>query len=195
VAVHVVRLRVQNALKTEDRERQMQHNITVLVENKPGVLARVASLFARRGYNIASLAVSITNDPTVSRITIVAEGDDTELQQIAKQTEKLIDVVRVADYTGCAVLERELALIKVDAKPENRQQIMQIADVFRATIVDFSTEDTFTLEVTGDTDKIDAIERLLEPFGIRETVRTGRIVMARGAMTAYGEGQTSTQCA
>lgn len=172
----------------------MQHNITVLVENKPGVLARVASLFARRGYNIASLAVSITNDPTVSRITIVAEGDDTELQQIAKQTEKLIDVVRVADYTGCPVLERELALIKVDAKPENRQQIMQIADVFRATIVDFSTEDTFTVEVTGDTEKIDAIERLLEPFGIRETVRTGRIVMARGALTAYGEGQTSTQC-
>jgi acetolactate synthase I/III small subunit len=170
-----------------------QHNITVLVENKPGVLARVASLFARRGFNIASLAVSITNDPTVSRISLVAEGDATELGQIVKQTNKLIDVVRVADYTDSPVLERELALIKVDAMPSDRQQIMQIVDIFRATIVDFSAEDTFTVEVTGDSDKIAAIVRLLEPFGIRETVRTGRIVMARGSLTAYGEGQTSTE--
>ena len=171
----------------------MQHNITILVENKPGVLARVASLFARRGFNITSLAVSITNDPTVSRISLVAEGDEFELLQIVKQTNKLIDVVRVADYTGAAILERELALVKVSAPPQDRQAIMQIADVFHANIVDMSPDDTFTIEVTGDTDKIDAMERLLEPFGIKETVRTGRIVLARGATTAYGEGQSSTQ--
>lgn len=166
----------------------MQHTITVLVENKPGVLARVASLFARRGFNIASLAVSITDDPTISRITLVAEGDDQTLAQIVKQTDKLIDVVRVADYTDKVVLQRELALVKVSAPPESRQAIMQIADVFRANIVDMSPEDTFTLEVTGEPEKIEAIERLLHPYGIKETVRTGAIVMARGATTAYGEG-------
>lgn len=171
----------------------MQHTITILVENKPGVLARVASLFARRAFNIASLAVSITNDPTVSRITLVAEGDDQTLGQIVKQTEKLIDVVRVADYTGKPVLERELALVKVAAPQENRGAIMQIADVFRATIVDMSPEDTFTIEVTGDSDKIDAMERMLAPYGVKETVRTGAIVMARGTTTAYGEGASSTQ--
>lgn len=171
----------------------MQHTITILVENKPGVLARVASLFARRGFNIASLAVSITNDPTVSRITLVSEGDDQTLGQIVKQTEKLIDVVRVADYTGKPVLERELALVKVTAPMEHRQGILQIAEVFKASIVDMSPEDTFTLEITGDSEKIDAIERLLEPYGIKETVRTGAIVMARGTTTAYGEGASSTQ--
>lgn len=163
----------------------MRHTITVLVENKPGVLARVASLFARRGFNIASLAVSITNDPEVSRITIVAEGEAKDLRQIVKQTDKLVDVVRVADYTGTAVLERELALIKVSAPTNDRVAIMQIAEVFKASIVDMA-EDTFTLEVTGDTEKVDAIESLLEPYGIRETVRTGAIVLARGNVTAQG---------
>lgn len=163
----------------------MRHTITVLVENKPGVLARVASLFARRGFNIASLAVSITNDPEVSRITLVAEGNEKDLRQIVKQTDKLVDVVRVADYTGTPVLERELALIKVSAPLEDRVAIMQVAEVFKANIVDMS-EDTFTLEVTGDTEKVDAIERLLEPYGIRETVRTGAIVLARGGVTAQG---------
>ncbi|HEY3268938.1 MAG TPA: acetolactate synthase small subunit [Armatimonadota bacterium] len=170
----------------------MQHTITILVENKPGVLARVAGLFARRGYNIASLAVSITNDPTVSRITLVAEGDEDTLAQIVKQTDKLIDVVRVADYTSTAVLQRELALYKVSAPLENRPAIMQIADVFRGNVVDMSPEDTFTIEVTGEPEKIDAMERLLAPYGIKETVRTGAIVMARGATTAYGEGASST---
>lgn len=164
------------------------HTITVLVENKPGVLARVASLFARRGFNIASLAVSITNDPTVSRITLVAEGDDQTLAQIVKQTEKLVDVVRVADYTDTPVLERELALVKVSAPVEKRQEIFQIADVFKASVVDMSLEDTFTLEVTGDSEKIDAFEQLLKPYGIHETVRTGAIVMARGMTTAFGAG-------
>lgn len=165
----------------------MRHTITVLVENKPGVLARVTSLFARRGFNIASLAVSITNDPEVSRITLVAEGNEKDLRQIVKQTDKLVDVVRVADYTGTPVLERELALIKVGAPLDDRVAIMQIAEVFKANIVDMA-EDTFTLEVTGDTEKVDAIERLLEPYGIRETVRTGAIVLARGGVTAQGGG-------
>lgn len=166
----------------------MQHTITILVENKPGVLARVASLYARRAFNIESLAVSITNDPTVSRITLVAEGDDQTLGQIVKQTEKLIDVVRVADYTGTPVVERELALIKVSAPAEHRQAIFQIAEVFRAGVVDMSLDNTFTLEITGDSEKIDAFERLLEEYGICETVRTGAIVMARGSTTAYGHG-------
>lgn len=158
----------------------MQHTITALVENRPGVLARVASLFARRGYNIESLAVSITDDPTVSRMTIVVSGDEQTLEQINKQLNKLIDVIKVVDYTGTPVVDRELALIKVTAEPERRTEIMQIVDIFRAKIIDIS-ERTFTVEVTGSSDKIDALERLLQPFGIVEMVRTGRIVMARGA--------------
>jgi acetolactate synthase I/III small subunit len=172
----------------------MQHTITILVENKPGVLARVAGLFARRGFNITSLAVSTTNDPTVSRITLVAEGDDQELKQIVKQSNKLVDVVRVADYTGTPILERELAFIKVKAEKPERQSLMQIAEIFRASIVD-SSNDTFTLEVTGDPHKIDALEHQLEEYGILETVRTGVIAMARGQETAYGEGASSTQYA
>jgi len=161
----------------------MQHTITVLVENKPGVLARVSGLFARRGFNIESLAVSITDDPTVSRMTIVVTGDDSTLEQINKQTSKLIDVIRVIDYSGIPTVDRELAMIKVDAKPAQRAEIMQIVDIFRAKIIDIS-ETTFTIEVTGGVEKVDAIEKLLAPFGIREVVRTGKIAMARGEHTA-----------
>ncbi len=163
--------------------RPMQHTITVLVENKPGVLARVSGLFARRGFNIESLAVSITDDPTVSRMTIVVTGDDSTLEQINKQTSKLIDVIRVIDYSGVPTVDRELAMIKVDAKPAQRAEIMQIVDIFRAKIIDIS-ETTFTIEVTGGVEKVDAIEKLLAPFGIREVVRTGKIAMARGEHTA-----------
>ncbi|MGC8834166.1 MAG: acetolactate synthase small subunit [Armatimonadota bacterium] len=165
----------------------MQHTITALVENKPGVLARVSSLFARRGYNIESLAVSITDDPTVSRMTIVVSGDEQTLEQISKQLNNLIDVIKVVDYTGTPVVDRELALIKVTAEPERRTEIMQIVDIFRAKIIDVS-EKTFTVEVTGSSEKIDALERLLKPFGIVEMVRTGRIVMARGARNGQGSG-------
>ena len=164
-------------------ERAIQHTITVLVENKPGVLARVSGLFARRGFNIESLAVSITDDPTVSRMTIVVTGDDSVLEQINKQTNKLIDVIKVIDYSQIPIVERELALIKVAAKAARRAEIMQIADVFRAKIIDIS-ETTFTIEVTGGVDKVDAIEKLLMPFGIKEIVRTGKIAVARGAHTA-----------
>jgi len=164
-------------------QRPMQHTITVLVENKPGILARVSGLFARRGFNIESLAVSITDDPTISRMTIVVQGDDATLEQINKQTNKLIDVIKVIDYSEVPILERELAMIKVDADASRRAEIMQIVDVFRAKIIDIS-ETTFTIEVTGGIDKVDAIEVLLSPFGIREMVRTGKIAVARGAHTA-----------
>ena len=161
----------------------MQHTITVLVENKPGVLARVSGLFARRGFNIESLAVSITDDPTVSRMTIVVGGDETVLEQITKQLNKLIDVIKVVDYTGTEVVERELALVKVNAEAKSRAEIMQIVDIFRAKIIDISDR-TFTIEVTGGVEKIDAMEKLLEPYGMLELVRTGKIAMARGPKAA-----------
>ncbi|OFX15099.1 MAG: acetolactate synthase small subunit [Armatimonadetes bacterium RBG_16_58_9] len=164
----------------------MQHTVTVLVENKPGVLARVSGLFARRGFNIESLAVSITDDPTVSRMTIVVSGDASTLEQINKQTNKLIDVIRVIDYSEVPIVDRELALIKVTARAGKRAEIMQITDVFRAKIIDIS-QTTFTIEVTGSVEKVDAIERLLSPFGIQEVVRTGKIAMARGAHTAMAQ--------
>lgn len=166
-----------------ERNIGLQHTITLLVENKPGVLARVAGLFARRGYNIESLAVSITEDPTVSRMTVVASGDDQILDQITKQVAKLIDVIKVADYTDTPMVERELALIKVDADTRVRGEVMQLVEVFRARIIDIS-EKTFTIEVTGSVDKINAFEKMLEPYGIREMVRTGRIALIRGARTA-----------
>ena len=164
-------------------KRPMQHTITVLVENKPGVLARVSGLFARRGFNIESLAVSITDDPTVSRMTIVVTGDDSTLDQINKQTSKLIDAIRVIDYSDVPIVERELALIKVSAGVDQRAPIMQIVDIFRAKIIDIS-ETSFSIEVTGGTDKVDAMEDLLRPYGIMEVVRTGKIAMARGSITA-----------
>jgi len=160
----------------------MQHTITALVENKPGVLARVSGLFARRGFNIESLAVSITDDPSVSRMTIVVGGDDTVLEQITKQLHKLIDVIKVVDYQDIPTVQRELAMIKVNADPATRAEIMQIVDIFRAKIIDISDK-TFTLEVTGSVEKIDAMENLLMANGIRELVRTGRIAMMRGART------------
>jgi acetolactate synthase I/III small subunit len=160
----------------------MQHTITALVENKPGVLARVSGLFARRGFNIESLAVSITDDPSVSRMTIVVFGDDTVLEQITKQLHKLIDVIKVVDYQGMPIVQRELAMIKVNAEPSARAEIMQIVDIFRAKIIDISDK-TFTIEVTGSVDKVDAMENLLSAHGIRELVRTGRIAMMRGERT------------
>jgi acetolactate synthase-1/3 small subunit len=162
------------------RTQALQHTITALVENTPGVLARVSGLFARRGFNIESLAVSITEDPTVSRMTIVVGGDDRALEQIEKQLNKLIEVIKVYNYTGTPSVERELALIKVTSGPEKRAEIMQIADIFRAKIIDVS-ERTVTIEVTGPVGKIDAFHDLMMPYGVKEVVRTGRIVLSRGA--------------
>lgn len=158
---------------------QQQHTITVLVDNKPGVLSRVSGLFSRRGYNIESLAVSITDDPEISRMTLVVNGDEQEVEQITKQLHKLIDVSKVQDYIDIPIVARELALIKVNADVQNRQAIMQLVDVFRGRVVDMS-EKTFVVEVTGANEKIDALFKLVEPYGVREFVRTGRIAMARG---------------
>jgi acetolactate synthase-1/3 small subunit len=161
---------------------QEQHTITVLVDNKPGVLARVSGLFARRGYNIESLAVSITENPAVSRMTIVVAGDSDILEQITKQLHKLIDVLKVYDYLDTPMLERELALIKVSAEPGQRLELMQVIEIFRGKVIDVA-ERTYVIEVTGSGDKIDAFEKQLEPFGVRELVRTGRIAMMRGPRT------------
>ena len=157
----------------------MKHTLAVLVENKYGVLSRVAGLFARRGYNIDSLAVGVTEDPTISRMTIVVRGDDLVLEQVTKQLNKLIDVIRVTDLGSEDTVERELALIKVNADVNNRPEIMQIADIFRAKIIDVASK-SMVIEVTGDENKIKAIEQLLKPFGIKEMVRTGKIAVRRG---------------
>ena len=169
---------------------QQQHTITVLVENHPGVLARTAGLFSRRGYNIESLAVSVTDDPAISRMTIVVGGDFATLEQITKQLNKLIEVIKVVDYTETAAVERELALIKVNAEAKDRAEIMQIVEIFRGRIIDMSDK-TFIVEVTGSTDKLDKITHLLEAYGIRELVRTGIIAMARGAKTAHRTARES----
>lgn len=161
---------------------QEQHTITVLVDNKPGVLARVSGLFARRGYNIESLAVSITENPEVSRMTIVVGGDTDVLEQITKQLHKLVDVLKVFDYLDTPMLERELALVKVSAEPGQRAELMQLVEIFRGKVIDVS-EKTFVIEVTGSGDKIDAFEKQMEAFGVRELVRTGRIAMMRGSRT------------
>lgn len=161
----------------------MQHTITALVENTPGVLARVAGLFSRRGFNIESLAVSITEDPSISRMTIVVGGDERALEQIEKQLNKLIEVIKVYDYAEIPSVDRELALVKVTATPEKRAEILQISDIFRGKIIDVS-ERTLTIEVTGQVEKIDAFQNLMEPYGIKELVRTGKIALSRGARSA-----------
>ncbi len=161
----------------------MKHTISVLVNNRPGVLARTAGLFSRRGFNIESLAVSATNDPDISRMTIVVDGQDQVLEQISKQLYKLMDVIKVLDHQDEPVVTRELALVKVRADANSRAEIMQTVSIFRANIVDIS-ETTFTVEVTGGADKIDALIKLLSKHGIKEMMRTGRIVLSRGPRTA-----------
>ena len=156
------------------------HTISVLVENQPGVLARVAHVFARRGFNLESLAVSRTEDPTVSRMTIVVAGDDDAFAQIGKQIYKLIDVIKVIDHTRDDLVGRELALIKIRAANASvRGELMQLVDVFRASLVDIS-DTTVMIEVTGKTDKVDAMTRMLAKYEILELVRTGLIVLVRG---------------
>jgi acetolactate synthase-1/3 small subunit len=158
----------------------MEHIISVLVENKVGVLARVAGLFSARGYNIERLSVAPTLDPTTSMITIVTVGDERIIEQIMKQLNKVIEVLKVVDLTEADYVERETALIKINAKPEHRDEAIRICDIFRAKIVD-STPHTYTIEITGDTDKTEAIINLLRPLGIKELIRTGRVAIAREA--------------
>jgi acetolactate synthase-1/3 small subunit len=166
--------------------------LSVLVENKFGVLARVATLFAARGFNIDSLAVGQTEDPAVSRMTIVASGSEAVLEQVEKQLNKLIDVIKVNNFDTEPHLERDLALIKVKAEKSNRSEIFQIVDIFRAKIVDVAA-DSLIIEMTGDEEKIAALQTLLRPFGIKEMVRTGIIAMARGKRAAGSEQASSKQ--
>lgn len=159
----------------------MKHTISVIVENKPGVLSRVAGLFARRGFNIESLAVGVTEDPNISRMTIVAEGDERDLEQIIKQLYKLIDTIRVFDLPKDIAVERELALIKVASNEKTRPEINQIVDIFRARIVDVA-EDAMVIEISDESNKVEDIEKLLRKFGIKELVRTGKIALQRGGV-------------
>jgi len=156
----------------------MQHTISALVENKFGVLARVAGLFSSRGFNITSLAVGETEDPSVSRMTIVVDADERILEQVVKQLRRLIDVIKVQDLTACETVERELVLIKVACTPASRGEICELADIFRAKVVDVGG-DAITLEATGVADKIEAFVKLLRPYGVKELVRTGKISIVR----------------
>ena len=158
----------------------MRHVISVLVENKFGVLAKIAGLFSGRGFNIDSLCVGETLDPSVSRMTIVTRGDDRIMEQVNKQLNRLIDVIKVQDFTEQAHVDRELVLVKVSAPAKSRAQVMEIADIFRAKIVDVCP-DTLTIEVTGDQGKINALIDLLQAHDIKELVRTGRVAIARGS--------------
>jgi len=158
------------------------HIISVLVENHAGVLARISGMFSARGYNISSLAVGETIDPTVSRMTIAASGDDTIIEQIIKQLRKLIEVIRVVDLTEKRFVDRELVLVKVRADAQTRAELIQLAEIFRARIVDVAHE-CLTIEIVGDQGKIAAIVEMLGSFGILEIARTGRIGMFRGEET------------
>jgi acetolactate synthase I/III small subunit len=157
----------------------MKHTLSVLVQNKPGVLARTAGLFSRRGYNIESLTVGVTENEAVSRMTIVVTGDDTVVEQVTKQLNKLIEVIKVSDLTKESYVDRELVLIKVTADGSNRGEIMQLVDVFRARIVDVAAK-SLIVEVTGDEEKIVALIAMLKQFGIKEIVRTGTLALGRG---------------
>lgn len=163
----------------------MKHTISVLVENEFGVLARVSGLFSGRGFNIESLSVAPTLDPNTSRMTIVTRGDDRILEQISKQLNKLISTIKVVDFTGEEYVERELALIKVTAESDSRAEVLRIVDIFRGKVVDV-TPKSFTIEVTGAPDKIDAVLKLLTPMGIKEIVRSGPVVIGRGSKGVAG---------
>jgi len=162
-----------------DNDARRRHTFAVLVENKFGVLGRITGLFSARGFNIESLSVAETEDPTVSRITLVTEGDAKILEQVNKQLNRLIDVIKVTDLSEEPHVDRELVLIKVHAEAESRAEVLRLADIFRAKIVDV-TPQTYILEVTGDEGKIRALIELLKPLGVKEVVRTGKIAIVRG---------------
>lgn len=156
----------------------MRHTISVLVENKFGVLTKVAGLFSGRGYNIESLSVGETIDPQISIMTIVTKADDWAIEQITKQLNKMVNAIKVVDLTELDHVEREMVLIKVSAKQENRADVLSIAEIFRGRVVD-SSLNTYTIEITGDEKKLEAFIELMKPMGIKELVRTGKIAIAR----------------
>ena len=167
---------------TNGNKESREHVISILVENQAGVLSRISGMFSARGYNIDSLAVGETIDPSVSRITITAKGDDLIIEQIIKQLRKLIDVIRVVNLSEKSYVDRELVLIKVNADKKTRSEIIQIAEIFRGRVVDIA-QNSIAVEVVGDQDKIEAVLRMCQPFGILEVARTGRIAMFRGEET------------
>lgn len=158
------------------------HTVVAIVEDKPGVLMRVSSLFRRRGFNIESLTVGHSEAPGLSRITLVIDGESAPIEQVEKQLYKLIDVIKVTDLSNEDMIARELALIKIRANNLNRHELLDIANVFRADVVDIATN-SITLQVVGDEDKVDGLIKMCEPYGIREVSRTGRIAVVRGTKT------------
>ena len=157
----------------------MRHTISILVENEFGVLSRVSGLFSGRGFNIESLSVAETLDPSVSRMTIVTSGNDQIIEQILKQLNKLVSVIKVVDLTGVDTVDRELVLVKVNTESETKAEVLRLVDIFRAKIVDVAPR-FYTIEMTGDEAKVNALLQLLRPIGIKEIVRTGRVAIARG---------------
>jgi acetolactate synthase-1/3 small subunit len=157
----------------------MRHTISVQVENEFGVLSRISGLFSGRGFNIESLSVAETLDPSVSRMTIVTTGNDQIVEQILKQLNKLISVIKVVDLTGVETVNRELVLVKVNAEAETKAEVLRLVDIFRAKIVDVAPR-CYTIEMTGDEAKVNALLHLLRPIGIKEIVRTGLVAIARG---------------
>jgi acetolactate synthase-1/3 small subunit len=155
------------------------HTLSVLVENKPGVLARVAGLFSRRGFNIESLAVGPTEHPDVSRMTIVVAVDELPLEQVTKQLNKLVNVIKIVELEPAVAVQRELLLVKVRADATVRSQVLETVQLFRAKVVDVSPE-ALTIEATGTSDKIEALRRMLEPYGVREMVQSGMVAIGRG---------------
>lgn len=164
--------------ESNNGEHLRRHTISVLVENKFGAFNRVAGMFAAKGYNIDSLSVGPTEEEAISRMTIVTRGDDQIIEQITKQLNKLIDTIKVVDLTFENFVERELVLVKVQATQSSRSEIMQIAEIFRAKVIDISPK-SLTLEATGSQQKVDAIIKMLKPFGIKELARTGRVALKR----------------
>ena len=169
-----------------------KHTLVALVEDKPGVLNRMASLFRRRSFNIDSIAVGHSEVPHLSRVTVVVNGSTAMVEQVRKQLDKLVEVVKVSDITGDNITIRELALIKVRATSATRSEIIEIADIFRANIIDVAS-DSLTIEITGDEDKIDSLLNLLRGFGIKEIARTGRIAMVRGGTGSPPEKEKVTR--
>ena len=157
-----------------------RHTLSVLVENKPGVLARIAGLFSRRGFNIDSLAVGPTEHPEVSRMTIVVNVADSPLEQVTKQLNKLVNVIKIVELEPTASVQRELLLVKVRADLDTRSHVLETVTLFRAKVVDVAP-DTVTVEATGSVDKLDALLRVLEPFGIKELVQSGMVAIGRGS--------------
>ena len=176
---------------TQDNQTE-QLTLVALVEDKPGVLTKVASMFRRRGFNIASLTVGSSEKPGLSRMTFVVNGDDYTVGQVAKQLDKLIDVIEVSDITNESIVTRELALIKVESTPITRGEIIQIVNLFRANIIDVGSE-SMVIEITGEEDKVNALHNLLAPFGVIEMLRSGLVAMVRGHANGLAKGHSNGQ--